>query len=46
MNYSLKQLKVFVTVEQEKRFMCAGERIGLSQSAVSYRGKERENHTG
>ena len=38
MNYSLKQLKVFVTVAQEKSFSRAGERIGLSQSAVSTRG--------
>ncbi len=29
MNYSLKQLKVFVTVAQEKSFSRAGERIGL-----------------
>ena len=46
MNYSLKQLKVFVTVAQEKSFSRAGERIGLSQSAVSHSVKELENHTG
>ena len=40
MNYSLKQLKVFVTVAQEKSFSRAGERIGLSQSAVSHSVKE------
>ncbi|MGC6745137.1 LysR family transcriptional regulator [Escherichia coli] len=42
MNYSLKQLKVFVTVAQEKSFSRAGERIGLSQSAVSHSVKELE----
>ncbi|GCT50788.1 transcriptional regulator [Escherichia coli] len=46
MNYSLKQLKVFVTVAQEKSFSRAGERIGLSQSAVSHSVKELENHIG
>lgn len=46
MNYSLKQLKVFVTVAQEKSFSRAGERIGLSQSAVSHSVKELGNHTG
>ncbi len=45
MNYSLKQLKVFVTVAQ-KGLVSAGERIGLSQSAVSHSVKELENHTG
>ena len=45
MNYSLKQLKVFVTVAQEKSFSRAGERIGLSQSAVSH-SEGTENHTG
>ncbi len=46
MNYSLKQLKVFVTVAQEKSFSRAGERIGLSQSADHHSVKELENHTG
>ena len=47
MNYSLKQLKVFVTVAQEKRALVVQEeRIGLSQSAVSHSVKELENHTG
>lgn len=46
MNYSLRQLKIFVTVAQEKSFSRAGERIGLSQSAVSHSVKELEHHTG
>ena len=36
MNYSLRQLKVFVTVARAKSFSRAGEMIGLSQSAVSH----------
>ena len=46
MNYSLRQLKVFVTVAQAKSFSRAGEMIGLSQSAVSHSVKELENQTG
>ena len=42
MNYSLRQLKVFVTVAQAKSFSRAGEIIGLSQSAVSHSVKELE----
>ncbi|MGU0043521.1 LysR family transcriptional regulator [Escherichia coli] len=41
-----KTIKGFVTVAQEKSFSRAGERIGLSQSAVSHSVKELENHTG
>ena len=36
MNYSLRQLRVFVTVAQAHSFSRAGEMIGLSQSAVSH----------
>lgn len=46
MNYSLRQLRVFVTVAQEKSFSRAGECIGLSQSAVSHSIKELERQTG
>jgi len=46
MNYSLRQLRVFVTVAQVKSFSRAGERIGLSQSAVSHSVKELELQTG
>ena len=46
MNYSLRQLKVFVTVAQAKSFSRAGEIIGLSQSAVSHSVKELESQTG
>ncbi|WP_333499600.1 LysR family transcriptional regulator [Kluyvera sp. CHPC 1.2972] len=46
MNYSLRQLKVFVTVAQAKSFSRAGEIIGLSQSAVSHSVKELEHQTG
>jgi Transcriptional regulator len=42
MNYSLRQLKVFITVAQAKSFSRAGEIIGLSQSAVSHSLKELE----
>ncbi|MCA4032986.1 LysR family transcriptional regulator, partial [Klebsiella quasipneumoniae] len=31
MNYSLRQLKVFVTVARARSFSRAGEMIGLSQ---------------
>lgn len=46
MNYSLRQLKVFITVAQAKSFSRAGEMIGLSQSAVSHSVKELEYQTG
>ena len=46
MNYSLRQLKVFVTVARAKSFSRAGEMIGLSQSAVSHSIKELEHQTG
>lgn len=46
MNYSLRQLRVFVTVAQAKSFSRAGEMIGLSQSAVSHSVKELEQQTG
>ena len=46
MNYSLRQLKVFVTVARVKSFSRAGESIGLSQSAVSHSVKELEHQTG
>lgn len=46
MNYSLRQLRVFVTVAQAKSFSRAGEMIGLSQSAVSHSVKELERQTG
>ncbi|CAM4309156.1 MULTISPECIES: LysR family transcriptional regulator [Lelliottia] len=46
MNYSLRQLRVFVTVAQARSFSRAGEMIGLSQSAVSHSVKELELQTG
>lgn len=46
MNYSLRQLRVFVTVAQAKSFSRAGHIIGLSQSAVSHSVKELELQTG
>lgn len=46
MNYSLRQLRVFVTVAQARSFSRAGEIIGLSQSAVSHSVKELESQTG
>ena len=46
MNYSLRQLRVFVTVAQAKSFSRAGDIIGLSQSAVSHSVKELEGQTG
>ncbi|MFK3661235.1 LysR substrate-binding domain-containing protein [Scandinavium sp. NPDC088450] len=46
MNYSLRQLKVFITVAQARSFSRAGEMIGLSQSAVSHSVKELEHQTG
>ncbi|WP_435945784.1 LysR family transcriptional regulator [Dryocola sp. BD586] len=46
MNYSLRQLRVFVAIAQAGSFSRAGERIGLSQSAVSHSVKELENEVG
>ncbi|MGK9171993.1 LysR family transcriptional regulator [Yokenella regensburgei] len=46
MNYTLKQLRVFVTVAQARSFSRAGDIIGLSQSAVSHSVKELESQTG
>ncbi|MEE9648490.1 LysR family transcriptional regulator [Enterobacter soli] len=46
MNYSLRQLRVFVTVAHARSFSRAGEIIGLSQSAVSHSVKELEMQTG
>lgn len=46
MNYSLRQLRVFVTVARAKSFSRAGDIIGLSQSAVSHSVKELEQQTG
>ncbi|MBJ3815146.1 LysR family transcriptional regulator [Shimwellia pseudoproteus] len=46
MNYSLRQLKVFVAVARAGSFSRAGEIIGLSQSAVSHSVKELENEIG
>ncbi len=46
MNYSLRQLRVFVAIAQAGSFSRAGERIGLSQSAVSHSVKELENELG
>ncbi len=46
MNYSLRQLRVFVTVAQARSFSRAGEIVGLSQSAVSHSVKELEQQTG
>lgn len=46
MNYSLKQLRVFVTVAHARSFSRAGDIIGLSQSAVSHSVKELEQQTG
>ena len=46
MNYTLRQLKVFVAVSRERSFSQAGQRIGLSQSAVSHSIKELESEMG
>lgn len=46
MNYSLRQLRVFITVARAKSFSRAGEIVGLSQSAVSHSVKELEQQTG
>ncbi|HGM7697807.1 TPA: LysR family transcriptional regulator [Serratia marcescens] len=46
MNYSLKQLRVFVAVTRHGSFSRAGEAIGLTQSAVSHSVKELEAEVG
>lgn len=46
MNYSLRQLRVFVAVAESGNFSRAGERVGLSQSAVSHSIKELEQAIG
>ncbi|ENM2492439.1 LysR family transcriptional regulator [Serratia marcescens] len=46
MNYSLKQLRVFVAVSRHGSFSRAGEAIGLTQSAVSHSVKELEAEVG
>ncbi|AIX72975.1 MAG: LysR family transcriptional regulator [Mixta calida] len=46
MNYTLRQLRVFVAVAQHGSFSQAGRAIGLSQSAVSHSIKELETEMG
>ncbi|QNQ53180.1 LysR family transcriptional regulator [Serratia liquefaciens] len=46
MNYSIKQLKVFVAIARHRSFSRAGEAIGLTQSAVSHSVKELEAEVG
>lgn len=46
MNYSLKQLKVFIAVARYGGFSRTGEAIGLSQSAISHSIKELEGEMG
>jgi DNA-binding transcriptional LysR family regulator len=46
MNYSLKQLKVFIAVARYGGFSRTGEVIGLSQSAISHSIKELEGEMG
>ncbi|AYZ29735.1 LysR family transcriptional regulator [Serratia sp. FDAARGOS_506] len=46
MNYSLKQLRVFVAIARHRSFSRAGEAIGLTQSAVSHSVKELEAEVG
>lgn len=46
MNYTLRQLRVFVAVAQYGSFSQAGQMIGLSQSAVSHSIKELEAEMG
>ncbi len=46
MNYSLKQLRIFVAVARHQSFSRAGDAIGLSQSAVSHSMKELESEMG
>ncbi|ROR04730.1 LysR family transcriptional regulator [Erwinia sp. JUb26] len=46
MNYTLRQLRVFVAVAAQGSFSQAGQTIGLSQSAVSHSIKELEGEMG
>jgi DNA-binding transcriptional LysR family regulator len=46
MNYTLRQLRVFVAAAQQRSFSQAGQMIGLSQSAVSHSVKELESEMG
>ncbi|CCG87926.1 LysR family transcriptional regulator [Erwinia piriflorinigrans] len=46
MNYTLRQLRVFVAVARQGSFSQAGQLIGLSQSAVSHSIKELEGEMG
>ncbi|CAK9885563.1 MAG: putative HTH-type transcriptional regulator [Candidatus Erwinia impunctatus] len=46
MNYTLRQLRVFVAVAKEGGFGLAGQKIGLSQSAISLSIKELESEVG
>ncbi|MEM6161772.1 LysR substrate-binding domain-containing protein [Erwinia sp. P6884] len=46
MNYTLRQLRVFVAVARQGSFSQAGQLIGLSQSAVSHSIKELESEMG
>nr|WP_154324685.1 LysR family transcriptional regulator [Pantoea sp. 201603H] len=46
MNYTIRQLRVFVAVAQQGSFSHAGQVIGLSQSAVSHSIKELEAEMG
>ncbi|KQN49810.1 LysR family transcriptional regulator [Serratia sp. Leaf50] len=46
MNYSLKQLKVFIAVARYGSFSRTGEVIGLGQSAISHSIKELESEMG
>ncbi|BEO86632.1 LysR substrate-binding domain-containing protein [Serratia marcescens] len=46
MNYSLKQLRVFVAIARHGSFSRAGEAIGLTQSAISHSVKELEAEVG
>ncbi len=46
MNYSLRQLRVFIAIARHGSFSRAGETIGLSQSAVSHSIKELEKEVG
>ncbi|MCB2129531.1 MAG: LysR family transcriptional regulator [Rhodobacteraceae bacterium] len=43
---TLKQLRAFIAVAEQKRFRLAAEEIGLTQSAVSVLIKELEGHLG
>ena len=46
MNYTLRQLRVFIAVARHGSFSQAGQAIGLSQSAVSHSIKELEAEMG